>query len=300
MALGTFIALGTLLSQIGDPAQFWHRIHDADWLLVALALVLTFAADAVLGITFLGNVPVRIPLWPSIELQLAMAFSNLAVPIAADAAIQVRFLQKQGFDLPTATATGGVLSAVSEIGVQVALFGVALWLSPDTIDIGRIDTGRVAGIALLVLLVVGVAVAVVFAVRRLRQAVLPPVTRAAKALMIAVASPRRLGLLVVGNVVANLLLVASLLACLHAFGQRVDFLTLTAVYIGVGTIASLVPIPGGDIVVSSVGLAGALTALGVPHAPAAAAVLTFQVVHSYLPAIPGWFATNDLIRRQLL
>jgi uncharacterized membrane protein YbhN (UPF0104 family) len=91
-----------------------------------------------------------------------------------------------------------------------------------------------------------------------------------------------------------------LLACLHAFGQRVDFWTLTALNIGVGTIASLVPLPGGGIVVSAVGLAGTLTAVGVPHAPAAAAVLTYQAVHSYLPAIPGWFATNDLIRRQLL
>jgi hypothetical protein len=42
-------------------------------------------------------VPVRIPLWPAIELQSSMSFSNLAVPVAADTAhIQVRFRRRTG------------------------------------------------------------------------------------------------------------------------------------------------------------------------------------------------------------
>jgi hypothetical protein len=32
----------------------------------------------------------------------------------------------------------------------------------------------------------------------------------------------------------------------------------------------------------------------------AAAVLTHQLAVSYLPAIPGWFATNDLVRKRML
>ena len=43
--------------------------------------------DVAFGVTFLGNVPIRLPVWPSIELQSAMSFSNLAVPVAAGWAI---------------------------------------------------------------------------------------------------------------------------------------------------------------------------------------------------------------------
>jgi uncharacterized membrane protein YbhN (UPF0104 family) len=49
--------------------------------------------------------------------------------------------------------------------------------------------------------------------------------------------------------------------------------------------------------VASVGLSGALVAFGVPKEVAVAAVLTNQLVVNYLPAVPGWFATNRLVRR---
>ena len=108
------------------------------------------------GITFLGNVPIRLPVWPSIELQSAMSFSNLAVPVAADTALQVRFLQKNGLDLGSAVAAGGILSSVSEIVVQVGLLFLAIWLAPDSIDFGRIDTNQIVVVVLGVVLLIGV------------------------------------------------------------------------------------------------------------------------------------------------
>ena len=73
-----------------------------------------------------------------------------------------------------------------------------------------------------------------------------------------------------------------------------------ALNIGITLIASLVPFPGGGTAVSAVGLSGLLTALGVPTAAATAAVIAHQLAVSYLPAIPGWFATNDLVKKGLL
>jgi len=52
--------------------------------------------------------------------------------------------------------------------------------------------------------------------------------------------------------------------------------------------------------VSSVGISGALTGFGIHTEAAVAAVLLNQVVVSYLPAIPGWLATNDLLHRDYL
>lgn len=297
MAVGALFAVGFLLSRVGDPAEFWAQIRNAEWGYIALAIGLGVLTDVTFGITFLGNVPIRIPIWPSIELQSAMSFSNLAVPVAADTAMQVRFLQKQGLDLPSAIATGGVLSTVSEIAVQVVLLFVAIWLSPDSIDLGRIDTTQIVVVVLLLILALGVASAVAFGVRRIRHRVLPPVAQAARTVWAAVRTPSRLALLVVGNVIAQCLYAFSLLACLAAFGAHVDFWTLLALNIAINTIASLVPLPGGSTAVSTVGMAGMLTAFGVPESATAAAVLAHQLAVTYLPAIPGWFATNDLIKR---
>jgi hypothetical protein len=47
-------------------------------------------------------------------------------------------------------------------------------------------------------------------------------------------------------------------------------------------------------------MAAALSAIGVPEAAASAAVLAQQVAVTYLPAIPGWFATRDLLRKGML
>ena len=300
MGIGALVAVGTLLSRVGDPAEFWNTVRDASWGWVALAVVLATLTDATYGVTFLGCVPIRLPVWPSIELQGALSFSNLTVPVAADTAVQVRFLQKNGLQLSEAVAAGGVLSTVSEFIVQLGLFFLAVWLAPDSIDLGRIDTDQLVVIVLIVVFVVAVAAAVVFGVRRLRRIVWPPIRQAGLTMWRALASPGRVALLVAGNVAAQCLYAGSLLACLHAFGSSVNFWTILAMNIGISTIASLVPIPGGGTAVTSIGLAGVLTSLGVPAPSAAAAVLAHQVAVSYLPAIPGWFAMNDLIRKGLL
>jgi glycosyltransferase 2 family protein len=300
MAVAALVAIAVLLSRVGDPVAFWETIRDASWGYVLLALALGILTDVAFAVAFLGTVPVRIPLWPAIELQSSMSFSNLAVPVAADAAIQIRFLQKFGLDLASAVAIGGVFSSVSEIFVQVVLFGVALWLSPDSINFGRIDTNQIVVLVLIVIFVVGVAAGVVFGVRRIRHAVVPHIVRAATSVWNAMKSPSRVALLLGGNIAANCLYAASLLACLHAFGASVDFWTLLAMNIGISLIASLVPFPGGGAAVSAVGLTGLLHAVGVPTAEATAAVIAHQLAVSYLPAIPGWFTTNDLVRKQLL
>jgi undecaprenyl-diphosphatase len=300
MAIGTFVAIATLLSRIGDPATFWETIRSADWLFVLLAFGLGLLADTAFGVTFLGNVPTRVPILPSIELQVSMAFSNLAVPVAADAAVQVRFLQKVGLDLASAVAAGGVLSSVSEIAVQIGLFILAIWLAPNAIHLGRIDTSRIEWVAVGAVFIVGVAAALVLGIRRLREAVVPSMRRAAVTLWQAMKSPGRVALLISGNVVTQCLYAGSLLACLAAFGHTLNFWTVLALNIGMSSIASLVPVPGGGTAVRSIGLAGLLTGAGVPAAAAAAAVLTNQLATTYLPAIPGFFATRDLIRRGYL
>jgi uncharacterized membrane protein YbhN (UPF0104 family) len=116
----------------------------------------------------------------------------------------------------------------------------------------------------------------------------------------ALRSPRRVFELLAGNIVNALMYATVMLFCIYAFGGSINFWTLLAINIFVGTIASLVPIPGGGTAVSAVGMSGALTAVGVSTEVAVAAVLANQLVANFIPAVPGWFATNNLLHDDYL
>ena len=90
------------------------------------------------------------------------------------------------------------------------------------------------------------------------------------------------------------------MCCIEAFGGSINYWTLLSLNIFISTIASLVPIPGGGTAVSSVGMSGALAAVGVPTDIAVAAVLANQLVTSFIPAVPGWWATNNLLHDDYL
>ena len=66
------------------------------------------------------------------------------------------------------------------------------------------------------------------------------------------------------------------------------------------TVASTVPIPGGGTAVGTVGLTAVLVAFGVRSDIAVATSLANQLIYFYVPAIPGWFATRHLVRRDYL
>jgi hypothetical protein len=85
------------------------------------------------------------------------------------------------------------------------------------------------------------------------------------------------------------------MACIAALGGSVNFWTSRSLNIFIGTIASLIPIPGGSTAVSTAGMSGALAAAGVPIETAVAAALLNLIVWTYIPAIVGWFATRDLL-----
>jgi uncharacterized membrane protein YbhN (UPF0104 family)/tRNA A-37 threonylcarbamoyl transferase component Bud32 len=297
MAIGSLIAVFALLSQIGSPEEFWNTIKDADWYWLFIALVLSLSTNLAYAIALQGTIPIRLPFWPTTECQVSMSFANLAVPAVGGYATQIRFLQKQGVDLASAVASGGLLSNVAGIFSQVLLFFVALALAPDSLDLGNVNVNEVIKVIVIILLVALAAVGVILGVGKLRRAVVPPVMQAMHTIKEALRSPKRIMLLLVGNILASLIYGFVLLACIEAFGGSISYWTLLAANIFVGTIASLIPIPGGNTAVSAVGLSGFLVAAGVPDSIAVAAILADQLVVSFIPAIPGWIATKDMFKR---
>lgn len=301
LAIGTLIAVFVMLGQMGSPAELWDTLQTANWWYVVLAFVLSMTTNIGYAIALMGCIPRRLPLWPTTETQVAMSFSNLAIPAVGGIAVQIRFLQKQGVDLASAVAAGGLLSTVGNVVVQIILFVFALWLAPSELpSFTDVDANQVAKLVLLVCLVGGVAVAVILGIPKLHRAVVPPVKQAAGTVWDAVRQPRQLFLLFIGNLIVSLLYGVTLEACIMAYGGSINFWTLLALNIGISTIASLIPVPGGNTAFAAVGMSGALAAFGVPEAAAVAAVLTQQVVVTYVPAIPGFFATRDLMAKDFI
>lgn len=300
MAVGTLFAISALLSQVGDPQQFWATITSANvWWIIA-AVLLSFATNVATAIALMGTVPIPLPLWRTSELQLSMSFSNLAIPAVGGMAAQIRFLQRQGVDLASAIASGGLLINVGNIVAQVLLLIVAVLLTPTKLHAGSIPTGSIVDVVLIAVLACAVAAGLVLGVPKIRRTALPPVMSAMSTMWAAARSPRRVLLLLGGNAINALMYALLMEICIVAFGGSINFWTLLAMNIFISTIASMVPVPGGGTAVSSVGMSGALTAAGVPTEIAVAAVLLNQIVANFLPAVPGWFATNDLLHHDYL
>ncbi len=300
MATGALVAIALLLSDVGDPGAVWATVHTADWSWIALAAVLALLSNVAYAIGLQGTVPVRLPLWPTTEVELGMSFSNLAIPAIGGQAMQIRYLQKVGIDLSSAVAASGILSTAGALIAGVGLFVTALVLDPARVDLALIPTDGLLALALGVVVVGALVSAVVAGVPRLRERVVPLIARATSTMWTAVRAPQRLVLLVGGNALALLLSTWCLQACLIAFGGHTSFWALLAANIAVVTIASTVPVPGGGTAVGTVGLSAALVSFGVQRDVAVAAVLANQLIFYYLPAIPGWFATQHLVRHDYL
>jgi uncharacterized membrane protein YbhN (UPF0104 family) len=300
LAVGTLIGLMALFSQIGSPQQLWDTMSNADAVWLVVAFVGAMLTNFAYAIALMGTVPIDLPLMRTTELQVSMSFANLAVPAVGGTASQVRFLQKQGMDLAGAVASGGLLTVVASLVAQVGLLVVALELRPPNYHSTDLNTSQLVQGALLLILVVAVVAGLAAGIPRLRKAVMTPAKSAVSTVWSVLHSPRRVFLMLFGNVLVALISAGVYMACLAAVGASVNFWTLLSLNIVIGTIASLIPVPGGGTAVSSVGMSGALAAAGVPIEAAVAAALINQVVFNYLPAIPGWIATRDLLRADYL
>ncbi len=300
MALGALVAIAVLLDDVGDPREVWATVRSANWSWIAVAFVFSFASNVGFAVGLMGTVPLRLPLWPTTEVQIAMSFSNLAVPAVGGQGLQIRFLQRMGVDLASAVAAGGPLSAAGNLVAALGLFAVAIVIQPSHADFSLLPTTGLLELMAIVVAVVAIASTLVIATPRLRHATLPPIRRAAATMQVVLRSPRRLGLLIGGYALATLLATWCLQACLVAFGGSASYWSLLAANIGVMTVASAVPIPGGGTAVGTVGLSAVLVSFGVAEQVAVATALTNQLIYYYLPAIPGWFATRHLFRHDYL
>jgi uncharacterized protein (TIRG00374 family) len=89
--------------------------------------------------------------------------------------------------------------------------------------------------------------------------------------------------------------VATLWAAFHAFGDPPATGTLVLCYF-LGQMGNLLPLPGG-VGGTEGGMVGAFAASGVDAGLALLAVVSYQLISTYLPALPGLASYLDLRRR---
>jgi uncharacterized membrane protein YbhN (UPF0104 family)/tRNA A-37 threonylcarbamoyl transferase component Bud32 len=294
------------------------KAADLGWLAVALALspVIPVAqAVATLGASFR---PLRFG--PVLMLEYAIQFIALAVPSsAARLALDVRFFGRNGIEGGAALSIG-VIASVCGFIIQVLLIVVISLSGLASLDLGGAgatttssasDASSTGGHPLLlltaVLVVLGVIVtlavpkyrtAVRLAVPRYRAMLRAQASSAATALRV-LRSPPKVGLILAGNLGAQVLQAIILGLCLRAFGYHATMAELILVNTIANLFAGFMPVPGGMGVAEAAYTAG-LVALGVPNAPALSTSIAFRMVTYYLPPVWGSIAIRWLRQHSYL
>jgi uncharacterized protein (TIRG00374 family) len=288
---------GLDLEEIGD------ELRDATWWLAAVALVVAQAPRLAQTMSTLGAAPDPISAKPVYLLQLAQSYVGLAVPTtAARIAMNVRFFQKQGFSSGAALGIGGI-DGIGGFLVEATLLLGLLLFTPQTLHFD-LDAPALPdwGTILKWLVVLAAVISVISLLlpdhrRQFAQWFRNLVADGRDTLRNL--SPRRLALLLGGNLASILLFATALGLFARALGTSVSFSDLVVIIISVSLLAGLLPVPGGIGVVES-GLTFGLVAAGMPEGPAFAAVILYRIATFYLPPLWGYFAFRSLERNQYL
>jgi len=111
--------------------------------------------------------------------------------------------------------------------------------------------------------------------------------------------PHKVVYVLAGCTLAQLVIIFSLGASLHAVGEHASIATLICVNTLAAIIGGIIPVPNGAGVVEA-GLIAGLSSAGIPQDQAVAAVLIQRVFTSYLPPIWGWFTLAWMRRREYI
>jgi uncharacterized membrane protein YbhN (UPF0104 family)/tRNA A-37 threonylcarbamoyl transferase component Bud32 len=298
MAVFTFIAIYVLLGQIGELSGIVDALSEAQWGWVFVGFFFSLFTYPAAAIALLAALPNRIPFGPVTELQLATKFTNLVTPAeVGSAAMNIRFLQGQGVDAATAVTSGVAISFLSTVA-QVLLFTVCLLATGGEWSTQGLPDG-IGTIVLVVVIVLGIGVAILARVPKLRRMVMPQMQKVWNTIKRLAKSPGRTLTIIASGLIGGVLYALCLGACLRAYGGQLSLAMLIVINSSASTVANLAPVPGG-MGVAEAGLVAGLTAAGIDSSTAVAAVMTHRLITFWLPPTFGWFAIRDLSHRKYI
>lgn len=287
-----------------DMAQLRTTLDEASWGWVGVGFLVAQLPRVAFAVATLGSVAARLRFGPVYLMQLAIGYMNLALPSSlARAAVNIRFFQRQGVP-PAAAVTSGAIDSVAGNVVQILLLTLLLILTEATLAFDlNAPSGGGAGLLLAILVLVVVAsVLAVALVPRLRRRLTEPVRRSWPDVRRSLVTLRRfdkIGLVLFGNLAAELCFATALGLLAHAFGYDIPLSELLVINISISLLASFVPVPGGIGVVEW-GLTVGLVAAGMTSSAALATVFLYRAATFYIPPLWGWLALRWLRRNRYL
>jgi uncharacterized protein (TIRG00374 family) len=300
-----------------DFAAIWAELQNADWRLLCVALLVTPTIQVAQALSTLGSSTAALRYGPVVMLEYAIQFISLTLPsTAARVGLEVRFFQRFGIDAGAAVSMG-VIDSASGFAVQLGLLLFVLVsdlpafttqvlgaATPTSSD----ESSQPALLVLLVVLAIVIAV-VALLVPKSRRYVLGRIAQArtsvreqlaaARGSFVVLRRPRKLGEMLGGNLVAQLLEAVVLGICLQAFGFEAAFSQLVLINTVVCLFGGLMPVPG-NIGVAEAGYTLGLQAIGIPAEVAVSVAIAFRLVTFYLPPIWGGMALRWLKRHAYL
>jgi len=282
------VALTTAIAGLDLEGVFDQLIHATWWLLV-LGFVFANLTRVSQAVSTLGSSPMPLAFGPVYAMQLAMGYLNVAIPsYAARVAVSVRFFQRQGLPAGSALAAG-FLDVMTTFFIEVIGIVSMVLFTAASLDIDFSQASSAASRLLWwALILIAVVVLVLVAVRRLRRLVVDWAKKLgteALAVLRGLNSPRRLALLLGGNLATELFFTTALGLFARSMGFTVPFADLLLIHLSVSLLAGLLPVPGG-VGVSETLLTIGLIRSGMPEEAAFAAVIAYRASTFYLP--PAW------------
>jgi undecaprenyl-diphosphatase len=294
------VALVILLAQIGNFRVALDAARNAspEWL--GLAAVFAGASYTMAACSLMGAAPEPLPLGRTTVVQFAAAFTNRIAPAGIGAmATNIRYLERSGIRRSRAATSVGVNAAAGGI-VHVALLLTIVPIAglhasalfpraPDLSDYWPI----------VPLILVALSLAGLWYWRHGLGAIMERIRPHARDIRAVLAEPRRTLLLFGGSLGVTTAHAFVFVACLESVHVHLPVLTMLALFLAGSALAAGAPTPGGLGALEAALVAG-LGQLGVPAAPAVAAVLMSRVIGYWLPVVPGWLAFNATTRNGTL
>ena len=302
-AVGSLIGIWAIIGVLSDASGSLEVIKGASWGWVALAFLFAQLPVVSEAWALIGAVVGQLPFGRCVALETSNTFTSLVGGNVAVFALRVRFFQRQGYDAAAAVSSGAIVSTASW-AAETLLFLAAIGFAAGNFHVPSDSGGGNQGIVWIVLgviLAVGIALALIALVPRLRRMasrqIRPHLLTIWVNIKAIAAEPRKIFYVLAGSTLAQLLVILALGASLHAVGEQASIATLITVNTLAAIIGGAVPVPGGAGVVEA-GLIAGLTSAGIPQEQAVAAVFIQRLFTAYLPPIWGWVTLAWMRRRE--
>ena len=169
-AVGSLIGIWAIIGVLSGAGDSLAAIKGASWGWVALTFLFAQLPVVAEGWALLGAATGQLPFGRCVALETSNTFTALVGGDVAVFAVRVRFFQRQGYDAAAAVSAGAIATTASW-SVKGLLFLIALPFAAGSFQVPSSSGGHQAAVwvILAVILVVGIAAALIALVPRFRR-----------------------------------------------------------------------------------------------------------------------------------